>query len=37
VSRLFEAVVGWELQDAHGDQVYRFEAAYTPADIDGAL
>ena len=35
--QLFEAVLRWELQDAHGDQVYRFDAAYTLAEIDGAL
>jgi hypothetical protein len=35
--RLFQAVLRWELQDSHGDQVYRFDAAYTLARIDGAL
>jgi hypothetical protein len=35
--RLFQAVQRWELQDSHGDQVYRFDAAYTLAQIDGAL
>jgi hypothetical protein len=35
--QLFEAVLRWELQDAIGKQVYRFDAAYTLAQIDGAL
>ena len=35
--RLFQAVVRWELQNADGDQVYRFDAAYTVAEIDGVF
>jgi hypothetical protein len=35
--RLYQAMVRWELHDAGGDMLYRFEAAYTLAEIDGAL
>jgi hypothetical protein len=35
--RLHQAVVRWELHDAGGDVLYRFEAAYTLAEMDGAL
>jgi hypothetical protein len=35
--RLFQAVLHWELHDAHGDQLYRFDTAYTLAEIDGSL
>ncbi|HEX6339052.1 MAG TPA: hypothetical protein VFZ85_19010 [Jiangellaceae bacterium] len=35
--RLFQAVLRWELHDAHGDLLYHFDAAYTLAAIDGSL
>jgi len=35
--QLFQAVARWELQDANGDRMYRFVAAYTLARIDGGL
>lgn len=35
--RLCQAVLHWALNDAAGDTLYRFEATYTLAEIDGAL
>lgn len=35
--RLTQAVVHWGLYDAAGGLLYRFEAAYTLADVRGAL
>jgi hypothetical protein len=35
--RLYQASVHWAIHDAAGDMLYRFEATYTLAEIDGAL
>lgn len=35
--RLFQAVLRWELHNDHGAELYRFDASYTLARVDGAL
>ena len=35
--RLVQAVLRWELDNAHGDELYSFDAAYTLAQIHGSL
>lgn len=35
--RLFQAVLRWVLHNAQGDELYRFDASYTLARVDGAL